>query len=689
MSRPRPLYSRSDRGQASLAYIGALLAAAMVVSAATVAVGKNQEPITRAAHCAVDKVITLLQSSCADGVEAGPGAPDPSAPGGPLDEGPGGERPKSCADVIYVNSTRSGTTHSNPSEFSRQVRVNCVWYPVNPDCVPLAAVPYWEPEMTVPAQEREAMQKLADCVTAGVGPPGKNPDDIACNKTTIMTGKVTKDPPLAQFGCTEWVVPIQCKDQWEAWQELATDASPGDRYQAGVGLQSCIENFYSQNETVCFVKQDKVTEKWEITMLFFLKVEGSNGVLVEQLGDGRWRVHALDESKIGGDFKGPKDLHSAEFGLLAMSGWSGDKTFEFGDQAAAEKWVEWYKDYSATLGRIKSANRTNCPHAYCVGDPSANGHLRDLVKSEPKRKKISEADGRSTTVNVRGGYNPNGGGGVGINGGWKGEASTENRYSEDGTKSSTLTMSNEGAVNLLAKLSRSKKKPGEKPGDPKVDGDLGGTLNESIGTSAKGKVSLTAAYNKDGSLAKVIVTMDDSFLNTLSKVNPELSVKLPGGFTVEPTFTYQVDKGQSTIREIVVDMATHEDRRAELEDVMKEIFPQDDKGKFSGEAPSLSFNTGGIGDLVDDVGTTRNLKYDTSVEEISGSLGVYFAQMPLINVKGGKITEGRNLTGSSLDVTDVNNNTTKMTPSPKCRDKQVNPETYGYDKGPPFADRAL
>jgi len=46
-----------------------------------------------------------------------------------------------------------------------------------------------------------------------------------------------------------------------------------------------MENFYAKNETVCFVKQDTVTEKWEITLLFFLKIEESNGVMVEQLGE--------------------------------------------------------------------------------------------------------------------------------------------------------------------------------------------------------------------------------------------------------------------------------------------------------------------------------------------------------------------------------------------------------------------
>ena len=46
-----------ERGQASLAYIGALLAVAVIVSTATVAAAGNQEKVTKAAQCAADKVI--------------------------------------------------------------------------------------------------------------------------------------------------------------------------------------------------------------------------------------------------------------------------------------------------------------------------------------------------------------------------------------------------------------------------------------------------------------------------------------------------------------------------------------------------------------------------------------------------------------------------------------------------------
>jgi hypothetical protein len=670
-----------ERGQASLAYIGALLAVAVIVSTATVAAAGNQEKVTKAAQCAADKVIYLGQKPCDPGTPGDPGDPaDPEDPADPT--GPGGERPKSCDDVIYANSTRSGTTHSNPSEYSRQVRVNCIWYPVNPECVELAGIPNWEPGLTVPPDQGEALQKLVDCVTGGVGPPKPDPDDVTCNKTTIMTGKVTKDPPLAQFGCTEFVVPIECKSQWDAWNALPEDASPGDRQQASIGLQSCMENFYEKNETVCIVKQDSETNKTEITLLFFLKIEESNGVIIEQLGDGRWRVHMLDETKVGGDFKLPDFGKGAEFGLMASTGWSSDKTFEFGDKASAEAWVEWYKDYAKTTGAIKRRMDGPCPKGECWANPWDTKHLKELMDTEPKRKKHSEATGRSTEVSVSGGFNPPGGG-VGASANYKAEGGQENRYFEDGGKAVTLTMSDAGGASLLAKLSKSSKKDGaeDKPGD------TSGGLKGALGADFKGKVSLTAYYNPNGSLGKVIMSVDDTAMATLVKLDPSISVKLPGGFSVDASFTYQHDEGTATIRENVIDVGTHEYLRDQLEATMSEIFPQDDEGKFSDDAPSLNFETGGIGDLTDTVGTTRDLKYDVTVDEVSGGGGVSFAGLPLVEIKGGKVTEGRDLTGSSLDVIDVNGNKTTMTPSPKCKAKQINPDDYVYDKGPPYADR--
>src|SRR6185312_10476256 len=145
---------------------------------------------------------------------------------------------------------------------------------------------------------------------------------------------------------------------------------------------------------------------------------------------------------------GPKDLHSAEFGLLAMTGWGSDKTFEFGDKASAEKWVEWYKDYSKTAAKVRQRASGPCQWGQCMLGGKDAKHLKDLIATEPKRKKLSDAEGRSTTVQVKGGYNPTGGGGVGGNASWKGEGTKENRYWLDGTSSSTLTMSDEGAVNL-------------------------------------------------------------------------------------------------------------------------------------------------------------------------------------------------------------------------------------------------
>jgi hypothetical protein len=639
MFRHRGSGERRDRGQASMGYIGAILAAAVAVSSVTVAVNQQGPLITHNFRCAVTKLVTVGKGTCAP-LEGQPGDPgDPGDPGGAP-----GRPPKSCADVIYANSTKSGSTHSNSSEYSRQVRVNCIWYPVNPECVALAGIPGWEPGTVIPDDQKDALQKLVDCVTGGVGKPGPNPDDIACNKTTVMTGIVTRDPPKAQFGCTEWVVPIECKDAWEAWQKLPKDASPGDRQQAGIKLQSCMENFYAKNETVCVVKQDTTTNKFEITLLFFLKIEESNGVVIEQLGDGRWRVHMLDETKVGGDFKTPDFGNGAEFGLMASTGWGSDQTFEFGDKTSAESWVKWYADYAKTAASIKRSTNGPCPKGECYPNLWDTKHMKELMKTEPKRTKLSDATSRSTAVGVKGGYTPPGSG-AGGSGEYKAE------------------------------------------GNQDQDGDLEGALTNALGADFKGKVSLTATYNKDGSLAKVIMAVDNTAMVNLVKLNPEISAKLPGGFSVDASFLYQHDEGKATIRENVIDVGTHEYLRDSLTETMAGIFPQDKDGKFSKDAPKLDFDTGGIGDLTETVGTTRNLDYDIKIDEVSGGAGITFAGLPLISIKGGKVTEGRDLTGSSLDVIDVNGNKTKMDPSPKCHDKQIDPNAYSYDKGPPYADR--
>jgi hypothetical protein len=120
----------SDRGQASLACVGAVLAAVLAVGSTLVAADQQGLLVAYNTKCAVTKLVTAGQGTC---------TPMGGQPGDPVDPddsgGEPGQLPKTCADVIYADSTRSGSTHSNASEFSRQLRVNCIWYPINGPCV--------------------------------------------------------------------------------------------------------------------------------------------------------------------------------------------------------------------------------------------------------------------------------------------------------------------------------------------------------------------------------------------------------------------------------------------------------------------------------------------------------------------------------------------------------------------------
>jgi hypothetical protein len=647
-----------EQGQAALAYIGAILTVGIVVATTTIAVAHEQEHANQRAQCAATELVTAGQEECPSGPAGSPG--DPDDPGG--DSGPPGQRPSSCTDVIYADS-----------DGSRQVRVNCVWYPIPPTCSELSNIPNWQPGLTAPAGNGETVQQLADCVTAGTGPPSVNPDDITCTAATPMTGVVTAEPPTAQVGCTAWIVPKECAEQWTSFQGLAEDAAPGDRQRASDALAKCINDFYKANEVDCIVKSETTTSRVEIKVLFFLKIEKNQGLLVEQLGDGRWRVHALDGVKVGADINLPEGTKGIDFNLLAMAGWASDDTYEFPDQASTEKWVEWYKDWKAGY------NESDCVLGFCPGGESKD----ELLTKEPPRRKHSEAESKSLTVGVKGGWSP-GGNGAGISGGWEGEGTRETRELVNGQHVTTLTMSDEGGVALLGKLG---KKRGQDKDGKDQPGTQSGALKDSLGVEVKGKTSFTVVWNADGTPAKIILGVDDTMLGTLAKVNPEVQVKLPGGFSVGADFLYQRKEGTSTIRENVIDFGTHPELVGDIMPLLDELFPRNDDGDFKNDAPKLDFDTGGIGDLTDNYGTTRNLKYDVTQEEIMGGGGVYFGGLPLIEVKGGKLTEGRDLTGSSLEVIDVNGDKRKQDPSPKCKDKQVDPATYKFDAGPPFADR--
>ena len=127
-----------ERGQASTAYIGAILTVTVFIGSVSAAALTHQSDVTQAMKCAVLELVTAGHKTCDPaGGEGEPGA----GPGG--GGGRPGHRPRDCQDVIYADSASDQGQAADG--YGRQVRVNCIWYPV-PSSTRVRQGPWARPE---------------------------------------------------------------------------------------------------------------------------------------------------------------------------------------------------------------------------------------------------------------------------------------------------------------------------------------------------------------------------------------------------------------------------------------------------------------------------------------------------------------------------------------------------------------
>ncbi|WP_253869686.1 hypothetical protein [Promicromonospora umidemergens] len=679
---------RADReaGQALPEYVGVtglvlLVVVAIVFGAATPVAADVSEQLL----CAVSSIAKedVAGEDCGDGVTGGGGG------AGAPEDGYGSPTGDCEDDVTFSSVPREGLPEDTPV-----VQIDCVWYPKAESCLP-DPLPEGFPSRDGAYPEAE-VQDFVDCVLDGRGGPKDDPNDESCATAMPTSGEIDEDaPPKVQVGCREWPVPKGCEAEWAAYK----DAPAGKERAAVTGdLVNCISDRYESAEFYCIVQATGHVDSSEITFLFF-RWGDNNGTLIEKLGDGRIRIHVLRGVELGAGITGDQVGGSPiSFDVAGITGYAKDKTYEFTDMQKAQDWIDWYKRYNQTEELVFSPISRNCgpnpQQSFC--QPREHmpdiSDLQDLEGQEPEHHELAEADSDIKKVKLKGGLTLTGKSGPaelagGIEGGYEGEIQIEDRRWSDGSRTATYSSSDIGGFLIGASLG------GKTPFTSKKDKESSGAASGSgkLGTEWKGTTATTIAWDTEGKLSKVVISMDDQVMRTLYKAGIDVEAALPYGFAVGGGYSKSEEKGTISKRELIIDFNQYPHLRAELGPQIAKIFPRDDDGnliKGDVELDGTEQPGGLLYEAAVDHANVRELKYDATRTTESGSGGLTWQGLDLFKVSFTSVDEEQTLKESSFEVTDVDGDKQKISPAPKCADEDfVQPPAYYTDdfSDPPTA----
>ena len=555
------------------------------------------------------------------------------------------------------------------------VQIDCVWYPVKTICASSEIPDGWfDRDEDDRIYREDEVVELVDCVTKGSGPPKDDPEDKSCVNTLPTSGEFDEDgPPKVQVGCKELPVPHLCEKEWAAYK----DAAAGKERAGKAGdLANCISDVYGEIEPECVVSSSSHVDSENISFIF-VRWGNSNGMLVEQLGDGRIRVHILKGGESGGGITG--DAGVISFDVAGMAGYSMDKTYEFTDMEKAQEWIDWYKEYNKVAGKM---NNDCTPSSEKWGDactPSGEGD--ELAEEEPEHHELSEGEGSSKKVRFSGGLS--GSTEVGpaevegsVEGGYEGEVSVDETLYSDGATTVSYTSTDIGGFLIGASIgggkpfAKNKKECKQKDSDESKCGlDLAGA--GSGGMEWTGTTQIEVNRNPDGSLLNVILRMDDQVLTTLANAGIDVEALLPRGFSVGGGWERTNQDGKASVREMILDFGQFPELEKELGPKIDETFPLDDEGRLKDGDVGINaadYSEGGsLYEEIDDHANVRELEYDVERTSDDGHFGVDLMGLNLFEAEWTSVDEKRDLKDSTFEVIDVNGKRQKVSPAPACR----------------------
>lgn len=737
-----------ERGNAGLGYIAIALIAALVCSSVVTTVPMAR--VTATVRCAVDSIVNLkwMMDGCVDAALTGnPGQPTtpgnpPTPPGGTPSTPPdpnGGHPPTSCDDPVYgpynalpdrivgqSKSVNHVTTDANP----RMVRFDCVWYYIPTDC---GAPPSgWSEGLTPNAGVDIA--PFRSCVTSGRGEATpKESDNPECSNTMpagMQPGQA--DGARVQIGCAIYVVPQECSAQWSSYVDADSGAGhlsgAAPTVTAGVDLAKCILNTYNKLEADCAVWSQGNTAT-KTTQILFWKWSKSDGMVVEKLGDGRYKVTlAHGKGKGAGiEFNLSAGNATASAGLWGMSGVDQTDVYEFANETDAQAWLDWYKEYDAADKTVADLDRkygcyskktctskrdsgpTCMRYGMCdnghINYPESARTLRDLQQREPDHKRASQgwADTTEVTVDLSVGAKSGKGKGEGEKSGATPSLEASLSYSHssksavsqvtrpDGSHSASWSTSSMNGIAALVSFGLAS--PTALEGVGKLQGNFA--------KEWKGGTTITATWDKDGTLTALSYRLDKEALTSVKK---GISLGANYGLLGASVSLTQTDSdGTATVLENRIDFTLHPELREQYQTIADESFPGGSRGALDGN--HVRFSVQESEEQLESLqeaakqGATRSLEYEVDKSETTKEVGVTFGGLVLAKANWTTTSDERNLSSSSLEVTDVNGTRQTVDPAPKCylptfdkpedyypgSSSNVSTSSHPYDQGYDFS----
>ncbi|WP_423461796.1 hypothetical protein ACO229_13810 [Promicromonospora sp. MS192] len=666
-----------EAGQATGEYVGLVALVLVVVLAVIAGVTPVGSAVAGELVCAVQQVgdPAAPQACVSESRDQDPGD------GG----GDGGDDRYSPPTGDCEEDVTFGKVNLDEEYQSHVVQIDCVWYPVKTICASAEIPEGWfdrDDEDRVYLEDE--IVEFVDCVTDGHGSPKDDPEDKSCVNALPTSGELDEDgPPKVQVGCKELPVPKGCEAQWEAYKD-----APAGKERAGKSgdLANCITEVYGAIEPECVVSSSSHVDSENISFLF-VRWGSSNGMLIEQLGDGRIRVHVLKGGEQGG---GVTFDSTISFDVAGMTGYSMDKTYEFTDMEKAQEWIDWYKEYNKVAGKMNSDCTPSSEHWGKMCTPSGEGD--ELAEEEPEHHELSEGEGSSKKVEFTGGLSASTDFGPAeiegsVEGGYEGEVSVDETLYADGATTVSYTSTDIGGFLIGASIGGGKPFAEDKKECKKKDSDesecgLNGAGAGSGGMEWTGTTQIEVNRNPDGSLLNVILRMDDQVLTTLANAGIDVEATLPRGFSVGGGWERTNQDGKASVREMILDFGQFPELEDQLGPKIDELFPLDDEGRLKKGDVDINggeYTEGGsLYEEIDDHANVRELKYDMERDSEDGHLGVDLMGLNLFEAEWTSVDEKRDLKDSTFEVTDVNGKKQKVSPAPACKAVDFEPDEGYY-----------
>ncbi|WP_423461795.1 hypothetical protein ACO229_13805 [Promicromonospora sp. MS192] len=673
-------------------YVGAVALVLVLVSAVALAATPVGATVAEDLACAVRQVgDTGTPGECGDEPEPGVRVLGRDSDNGLIDElnirtvfGADDEAPDEeydaptgdCQDDVTFDSSSAAD-----ESFRQVVQIDCIWYPVTMTCMFMGLPGDWfDREEADREYLEDQVQEFVACVTDGSGPPkDEEPNDEGCVDTLPTSQAFDEDaPPVVQVGCKSLPVPTGCETEWEAYK----DAAPG-RERAGVSgdLSVCMSEAYDSMEPECFTQVTGHVDQTAVKFLFF-RFGDSEGTLIEQLGDGRVRIHILEGVEIGGGVSG--ETGPVSFNVAGITGYSHDTTYEFTSMEDAQEWVEWYGEYDEVSGSTGQESCTGYSYGpqYCPGLDRREERLEELAGEEAEHHVVGAADVETKKVTLSGGLTLEAEAGPvalegSVEGGYEGEVQVESRDWSDGSYEVSYQSAGIGSFLIGAGLGGKAPFTKDKSKKEEVAGSAGGALS----VEWKGTTKTNVIWDEQGRLKQMAITMDDQVLTTLKDAGVDVEAVLPYGFTAGGGYTNTEQEGTASVTEMIIDFNQYPELRETLGPAIDEVFPGGKDGALEVDDVEIDGNdTAGVEiyDVVEEFANVRGLEYDATKTTEGGHTGITWQELDLLDVEWTSVDEERILSSSSLEVTDVNGDTQVVEPAPQCAHTEFEPDEGYY-----------